>query len=66
MQAFLISAGVIAGRTARRRVENVPAVYLGEQIAQRLPVAIVHRLTAAIFCALGLVTLFGFGKSFDV
>ncbi|WP_295457537.1 TMEM165/GDT1 family protein [uncultured Thiodictyon sp.] len=52
---------VVAGTTLGMLIANVPAVLLGERIAQRLPVRLVHRIAAAIFAILGLVTLLGAG-----
>ena len=43
---------------------NVPAVLLGERIARVLPVRLVHRIAAAIFAILGLLTLLGAGRRF--
>ncbi len=40
---------------------NVPAVLLGEAAANRLPMQLVHRVAAAIFLALGVTVLLGYG-----
>ena len=45
-------------------IANVPAVLLGDRIANRMPVKLVHRLAAAIFAILGIATLAGFGQRF--
>jgi putative Ca2+/H+ antiporter (TMEM165/GDT1 family) len=58
-QAWL---AVVAGTTIGMLLANAPAVYLGEKLAQRLPVKLVHRIAAAIFAVLGILTLFGAGK----
>jgi putative Ca2+/H+ antiporter (TMEM165/GDT1 family) len=50
---------VVAGTTLGMMIANVPAVVLGERIAQRMPVRRVHVLAAAIFAVLGIVTLLG-------
>jgi len=60
-QAF---AAVVIGTTLGMMIANVPAVLLGKRIAQRMPVALVHRIAAAIFALLGIATLLGAGKSF--
>ena len=39
-------------------------VLLGERIARVLPVRLVHRIAAAIFAILGLLTLLGAGRRF--
>lgn len=56
-------AAVVAGTTLGMMIANVPAVFLGEKIAQRIPVKLVHRIAAAIFLALGVATLLGAGKA---
>jgi len=38
---------------------NVPAVLLGDRLADRLPVRLVHLIAAAIFAILGVATLLG-------
>jgi putative Ca2+/H+ antiporter (TMEM165/GDT1 family) len=53
---------VIAGTTLGMMIANVPAVLLGDRIAHRLPVKIVHRIAAATFALLGLATLLGAGE----
>lgn len=58
-QAFF---AVVAGTTAGMMIANVPAVLLGERIAHRMPVRVVHALAAAIFVLLGVATLLGGGK----
>jgi putative Ca2+/H+ antiporter (TMEM165/GDT1 family) len=53
---------VVAGTTLGMMIANVPAVMLGDRIAQRMPVRVVHGIAAAIFAVLGLATLFGVGE----
>jgi putative Ca2+/H+ antiporter (TMEM165/GDT1 family) len=48
---------VVAGTTFGMMIANVPAVILGDRIANRLPVKLVHRVAAAIFAVLGVATL---------
>jgi putative Ca2+/H+ antiporter (TMEM165/GDT1 family) len=55
---------VVAGTTAGMMIANVPAVLLGERIAHRMPVRLVHAIAAAIFAILGVVTLLGGGARF--
>ncbi|MGV8899105.1 MAG: TMEM165/GDT1 family protein [Burkholderiaceae bacterium] len=52
---------VVAGTTLGMMIANVPAVILGNRIAEKMPVQLVHRIAAAIFAILGLATLFGAG-----
>lgn len=54
---------VVAGTTLGMMIANVPAVYLGDRIAHRIPVRLVHAIAAAIFAMLGVVTLFGAGEA---
>jgi len=53
---------VVAGTTLGMMLANVPAVLLGEVAARQLPMQVVHRIAAAIFLALGVSVLLGFGK----
>jgi putative Ca2+/H+ antiporter (TMEM165/GDT1 family) len=55
---------VIAGTTLGMMIANVPAVLLGDRIAHRMPVRLVHGIAAAIFAILGLATLLGAGERF--
>ncbi len=50
---------VVAGTTAGLLLANVPAVFLGDRIARRVPVKIVHAVAAGIFLVLGVATLLG-------
>ena len=52
---------VVAGTTLGMLIANVPAVYLGEKIAAKIPVRLVHGLAAALFAVLGVLTLIGIG-----
>lgn len=54
---------VVAGTTLGMMIANVPAVLLGDRIANRIPVRIVHSIAALIFAVLGVATLLGAGKS---
>ncbi len=53
---------VVAGTTLGMMLANVPAVYLGDRIAGRMPVKLVHRIAAVIFAVLGVATLMGMGE----
>lgn len=50
---------VVAGTTLGMLIANVPAVLLGDKLAHRLPVRLVHGIAALIFACLGLAALFG-------
>ena len=54
---------VVAGTTLGMMIANVPAVILGNRIAKRIPVKLVHTVAAIIFAALGVATLAGVGES---
>lgn len=45
---------VTAGTTAGMMIANVPAVYLGEALVQRISLKLMRALAAALFVALGL------------
>jgi putative Ca2+/H+ antiporter (TMEM165/GDT1 family) len=55
---------VVAGTTLGMMIANVPAVLLGDRIADRMPVRLVHAIAAAIFAILGVATLLGAGEQF--
>lgn len=55
---------VVAGTTLGMMLANVPAVVMGDRIADKMPVKLVHRIAAAIFAVLGIATLLGAGRSF--
>jgi putative Ca2+/H+ antiporter (TMEM165/GDT1 family) len=53
---------VVCGTTLGMMIANVPAVLLGDRIAERLPVRLVHAIAAGIFALLGVATLLGAGE----
>lgn len=57
---------VVAGTTLGMMLANVPAVYLGGRIADRLPVRLVHGIAAVVFAILGVATLLGAGARFGL
>jgi putative Ca2+/H+ antiporter (TMEM165/GDT1 family) len=50
---------VVAGSTLGLMLANVPAVFVGQKAAQRLPLRLVHAAGAVVFAALGVLTLLG-------
>jgi putative Ca2+/H+ antiporter (TMEM165/GDT1 family) len=52
---------VVIGTTAGMLIADVPAVFVGEKLAARIPMKLVHGVAAAIFAALGVATLLGVG-----
>jgi len=53
---------VVLGTTFGMLIANVPAVLLGNKIAGRVPVRLVHIVAAVIFLLLGVAVLFGAGE----
>ncbi|WEN43390.1 Putative manganese exporter [Thauera sp. GDN1] len=60
---YQMLVAVVAGTTLGMMIANVPAVLLGDRIAARMPVKLVHGIAAAIFLGLGIATLAGAGES---
>ena len=54
---------VVIGTTLGMLLADVPAVLLGEKLAGRIPMKLVHGVAAAIFAVLGVATLMGIGAS---
>ncbi len=52
---------VIAGTTLGMLIADVPAVFVGDRFAARIPMRLVHGIAAAIFAVLGLLALFNVG-----
>ena len=50
---------VVAGTTLGMMLANAPVVWLGERMTQRVPIRLVHVVSALIFLALGLAALLG-------
>lgn len=57
---------VVAGTTLGMLIADVPAVYLGDRFAARIPMKLVHSLAAGIFALLGVATLAGAAKSLGI
>lgn len=55
---------VVLGTTFGMMLANVPAVYLGDKIANRVSLRLVHGIAALVFAALGVATLLGAGAAF--
>ena len=52
-------ATVVAGTTLGMMLANAPVVWLGDAITRRVPLRMVHRVSAVIFIVLGLAALLG-------
>ena len=50
---------VVAGTTLGMMIANVPAVLLGDRIAHKLPLNLIHGIVAVVFALLGVATLLG-------
>ena len=55
---------VVTGTTLGMMLANVPAVFMGDKIAQKLSMKWVHGIAAAIFAVLGVLTLLDVGQLF--
>jgi len=55
---------VVTGTTLGMMLANVPAVLLGDQVAKRVSMTVVHGIAAVIFAVLGVLTLLNVGKLF--
>jgi putative Ca2+/H+ antiporter (TMEM165/GDT1 family) len=55
---------VVIGTTLGMLIADVPAVFIGDRFAARIPMKLVHGIAAAMFAAMGLATLFGAGAGF--
>ena len=56
---FEVFYAVVAGTTLGMMLANIPAVILGDRIADRLPVKAIRITAAVVFAGLGVVTLIG-------
>jgi Ca2+/H+ antiporter, TMEM165/GDT1 family len=52
---------VVLGTTLGMLLANAPVVWFGERVMRRVPVRAVHRVSAAVFLALGVAILAGWG-----
>ncbi|MBB5605807.1 MULTISPECIES: TMEM165/GDT1 family protein [unclassified Janthinobacterium] len=53
---------VVLGTTVGMMLANVPAVYLGDRIANKVSLPLVHGIAAIVFAVLGVATLLGAGR----
>lgn len=53
---------VVAGTTLGMLIADVPAVFVGDKLANKIPMRLVHSIAAGIFALLGVATLLGVGK----
>jgi putative Ca2+/H+ antiporter (TMEM165/GDT1 family) len=55
---------VVLGTTFGMMLANVPAVFLGDRIAAKVSMKLVHGIAAVIFAVLGVLTLLNVGRLF--
>ena len=48
---------VTIGTTLGMMIANAPVVFIGNKLAERLPIALIHKIGAAIFLMVGITTL---------
>ena len=53
---------VVIGTTLGMLLADVPAVFIGDKLAAKIPMKLVHSIAAAIFAVLGVATLLGAGS----
>lgn len=57
---------VVVGTTLGMLLADVPAVIIGDKLAGRIPMKLVHSIAAGIFAVLGLATLLGAGSKLGI
>jgi len=57
---------VVIGTTLGMLIADVPAVFAGDKLANKIPMKLVHTIAAGIFAVLGVATLLGAGARFGV
>ena len=53
---------VIAGTTLGMLIADVPAVFVGNKFAAKIPMKLVHSIAAGVFAVMGVATLLGAGS----
>ena len=59
---YAAPVAVVVGTTLGMMIADVPAVFVGDRLAARIPMKLVHAIAALIFLALGAATLLGAGS----
>jgi putative Ca2+/H+ antiporter (TMEM165/GDT1 family) len=57
---------VVCGTTLGMLLADVPAVFVGEKLANRIPMKLVHGIAAGVFALLGVATLLGLGARYGI
>jgi len=55
---------VVIGTTLGMLIADVPAVFVGDRFAAKIPMKLVHSIAAAIFAVMGLLVLFRIDSAF--
>jgi Ca2+/H+ antiporter, TMEM165/GDT1 family len=55
---------VVAGTTLGMLIADVPAVFVGQRFAEKIPMKLVHTIAAGIFAVMGVLTLLQVDKLF--
>ena len=53
---------VVIGTTLGMLIADVPAVFAGDKLANKIPMKLVHSIAASVFALLGVLTLVGAGS----
>ena len=59
---YAAPVSVVAGTTLGMLIADVPAVFVGDKLASKIPMRWVHAVAAGVFAVLGILTLMGVGS----
>lgn len=57
---------VVLGTTLGMLLADVPAVFVGDKLADKIPMRLVHSIAAGVFALLGIATLLGAGAKLGI
>lgn len=57
---------VVMGTTLGVLLADVPIIFVGDRLASKIPMKLVHSIAAAVFAVLGMATLFGAGARLGI
>ena len=57
---------VVAGTTLGMLIADVPAVFVGDRLAAKIPMKLVHSIAAGVFALLGIATSLGAGSKLGI
>jgi Ca2+/H+ antiporter, TMEM165/GDT1 family len=57
---------VVIGTTLGMLIADVPAVFVGDKLADKIPMKLVHSIAAGVFAVLGIATLLGAGAKLGI